>query len=282
LYAYPNNVNRSGEAVAEWSEAYGFVPMVMVKHIDLGFDYGFSETHIAQSKIRELDDLTSLLSDQIRKSVNPIWLYKGIKAPATRPGFPETVATANVPEPWREEQRALYTGADADAKALVADLDIQYTIEHIRQIYYAIEVDYPELRLTQVAPDVNISGRALRLARQPVESKIITRRAVYDAKLEAALRMAISIGGYRGIFKGFGLDSYAKGDEEFHIAERPIFEEDPEDEALSESRLWEAATSAVNLGVPLRNFLQMKGYSDEELDELLKGMQDASAREEGL
>ena len=268
LYAWPGNEDRKGNVVAEWSEPYGFVPLVMVKHSDLGFEFGFAETHVAQSRIRELDDLTSMLSDQIRKTINTPWLFTGIKQNSSL-SFGETAATTSSPEPWREEHRAIYTTNDnAKAQALVAPLDIENVITHIDAIYGSLEADYPELRLNQVSPDTQISGRALRLARQPLEGRLLERRAVYDSKLEAALKMAIAIGGHRGIYTGFDLGSYQKGDLDFKIAERPVFESDPEDEVLAEKALWESAEKAVALGISLRSYLSDRGYSEEQLDKL--------------
>src|SRR5690606_6064623 len=92
---YPWN----GQA-AEWVEPYGFIPLVLIHHNDVGLDWGWSELHPARSKIHELDDLASMLSDQVRKSINTVWLFTGDK-PSSAPSLAGRTATADLPEPGR-------------------------------------------------------------------------------------------------------------------------------------------------------------------------------------
>jgi hypothetical protein len=63
LYAW------NGE-IAEWVQPYGFVPLVMVQHNNVGLDWGWSIYHSALPKIREVDDMASALGDYVRKMVN--------------------------------------------------------------------------------------------------------------------------------------------------------------------------------------------------------------------
>jgi hypothetical protein len=79
---YTERVSRSGETVnyetflngkewgwygnpSQWSVAYGFIPLVMVKHQDVGLDWGWSELQAGLPKFREIDDIASALDDQI-------------------------------------------------------------------------------------------------------------------------------------------------------------------------------------------------------------------------
>jgi hypothetical protein len=55
---------------AEWDYPYGFTPMVVFQHNNVGLDFGWSELFPGLSKFREVDDLASKLSDQIRKMVD--------------------------------------------------------------------------------------------------------------------------------------------------------------------------------------------------------------------
>ncbi|MDD2920996.1 MAG: hypothetical protein PHQ36_01810, partial [Anaerolineales bacterium] len=131
---------------AEWSEPYGFVPLVVFQHNNVGLDFGWSELFPGLSKFREVDDISSKLSDQIRKMVDSGWLFSGVsnKSQATPKASGETPSNNN-PEPGREEIPALYGPVGASATPLVAPLDIAATSAYIKDILAVIEEDYPEL-----------------------------------------------------------------------------------------------------------------------------------------
>lgn len=250
--------------VAEWAEPYGFVPMVALQHKNVGLQWGWSELHQGLGKIREADDMTSLLNDQVRKIVNAPWLFTGVADPGRTPRASATPAVAAQPEPGREETPALYTtNENAKAQALVAPLDIEQTSNHIQTVLKDIERDYPELTIDLRNYEQDISGRALRIHRQPVEDRVKERRAGYDHALVRAFQMALAIGGMRGYdgYSGFGLDSYQAGDLDMRIADRPVFTQDSEDEMMVLKSFYEAATAAANAGdgVPLALFLEKHG-----------------------
>ncbi|KKN57458.1 hypothetical protein LCGC14_0561700, partial [marine sediment metagenome] len=188
-----------------WREPYGFVPMVHIQHNDVGLEWGWSELHPSRSKMHELDDLASLLSDQIRKSVNAKWFFAGIKGSSPNVTMGSVPKTTARPEPGREEEMAIYS-PDPNSKAfpLVAPVDIEGATLHISEILKDLERDYPELKFDALRSLGDISGRALRIARQPAETKVLQRRANYDDGLKRVLQMAVSIGGFRSLF-GFNL-----------------------------------------------------------------------------
>lgn len=240
-----------GDAGAQWAEPYGFVPLVLVQHLNVGLDWGYSELLAGLSKIREVDDLASKLSDQIRKSVDAPWLFAGVTRPSATPQTTPTTPTATVPQPQREEIPALYANdANAKAQALVAPLDIAAVAARIGDIVTELERDYPELRADISTASGDASGRALRVARQQVTSKILMRRAGYDDGLVRAQQMAIAIGGMRGYdgYAGFSLDSYAAGALDHRIGDRPVFAPDPLDDLEITAAFWTAAQAAKNAG----------------------------------
>jgi hypothetical protein len=253
---------------AEWSEPYGFIPMVHIKHNNVGLDWGQSEYHGAYSKINEANDQGSMLSDQIRKTINPKWLFSGVKAGTTGSGTPRVSTTPTVthPQPGREQSDALYSdNPDAKAQALVAPLDIEGALANISKIIEAIEAEYPELKFDDLRTRGELSGVALRIARQPIETKVNQRRGNYDNALARAQQMAVAIGGFRGLFPGFGLDSFARGELDHSIGSRPVFSVDPLQE-LEESRaFWEAAGLATTAGARLDSFLRDMGWSEERI-----------------
>ena len=254
--------------VATWSNAYGFVPFVQIKHVDVGLPFGWSELHPGAGRMREIDEMTSMLSDHLRKVIDPLWLMKGIDRP--KQDLSSTLPTRTTPEPDREEVRALWDiKIDASAEALTTTLDITAVIEHIDKMMGSLEADYPEIRPDLVTPGSTISGRALRIARQPMERRILQRRANYDAAVVTAQEMAISVGGYRNYYP-FNLDSYEKGDLQHHVADRPVFMEDPEDKASASKGFWEAAKLAVETGISLEYYLETQGWSEEEIENAIR------------
>jgi len=103
-YAWPEHVNRDGNPVAVWSEPYGFVPLVLTQHINVGMDWGWSEFHASLSKFREVDDLASKLDDQIRKTVDAKWAVIGMPKPKDTPSVKGRAITTDNEEPGRDEE----------------------------------------------------------------------------------------------------------------------------------------------------------------------------------
>jgi hypothetical protein len=274
-YAWPDNVMSDGEndsAVAKWEEPYGFIPMVVIQHNDVGLEWGWSELHPAQSKIREADDLASKLSDQIRKSIAAPMLLAGVTAPSEKPTMPQTTRTANNPQPGREELPFVYGPMGASAHKLYSDINIEQTAAYIQDILKSIEGDYPELRVDPRNITGDISGRALRILRQDADDKINERRPLYDDALTRALQMAVSIGAMRGYpeFSNFGLDSYQNGDMDFRIGKRPVFTKDPSEDLDYESQFWDVAMKAKNSGMGIPMYLEMHGWEQDDVDKFLE------------
>ena len=255
---YPWN----GQA-AEWVEPYGFIPLVVIQHNNVGLDWGWSELHPALAKIREVDDLASLLTDQIRITVKAPWLFTG----ADKAKNPIQVAgrdsTDDIPEPGREEMLILYAKDPATkAQALIANLDIAGVLAHIEALLRELERDYPEMRFDNLRLTGTVSGRTLQVARQPVETKVLQRRAIYDDALVRAQNMAVAIAGYRRQVEGFGLGSYAAGQLDHHIDARPVFDVSQADRDEEEAAFWTNAGLALEAGMPLEIYLRRHGWHE--------------------
>lgn len=262
-----------GEQPATWQEPYGFVPMVLIQHLNVGLEFGMSALHSGRSKIMEVDDLMTMISDQIRKTVNPVYLMKGMKRgtlTTTGASATTTGATDTRPHPGREELKAIWNApSDAKAEALLAPLNLQHALAHVGNILQQLENDYPELRVDAHASS-GTSGRALRIARQQTGVLVKARRQGYDAALVKAQAMAVAIGGWRSYkgYEGFGLDSYAQGALEHTIADRPVFESDPLDIEEVEAAFWSAAKIAVDSGANLAGYLKARGWTEEQIEEM--------------
>lgn len=284
MVTYREEVTRDGDSVVyqtyrdkspyawdengeEWTNEYGFVPMIFVQHNDVGLEWGWAEIHAARSKIHELDDIASKLSDYIRKTIDPIWFITGAKKGASEPKVEKETPTSDRPEPGREKVPVIYAPKDAKADAMIAPLDIEQSLSHIKMIMEEVERDYPELQMDIWTVSGERSGRALRLARQRAETKVTQRRAAYDDAMVRANQMAVAIAGMRGYegFDGFSLDSYLSGDLNHHIGKRPVFAVDPQDDAEIERAFWLAAKAAKEAGMPLLIWLDRQGWSEEDI-----------------
>lgn len=245
-----------------WAIPYGFVPLVLVPHLDVGLGWGWSELHAGLTKVREADDAASLLNDQIRKLVNAPWLFSGLNKPAETPQTRET---------GREDIPAFYGPSGATATALVAPLDIAATSARIQDVIADLERDYPELRFDRLRAQGDASGEALRIARQPAEAKFLGRRVGYDDGSRRIHQMAVAIGGWRNYdgYSGFDLGSYDNNQLDHSIGERPVFGTDEAERLAQDTTFWAAAESAGRAGLPLTTYLRDAGWDEKRIQKLL-------------
>jgi outer membrane murein-binding lipoprotein Lpp len=157
-----------------------------------------------------------------------------------------------------------FLGAPADARVydLTYDLKIDQVVGLIAAINAEIERDYPELQM-DIWASGDTSGRALKVARQRVESKVQERRPGYDATLTAAQRIAMAIGGIRGYpgYEGLAADPREYGTVLDHtISHRPVFAPDPMDDIEEATAFWGMAGTATATGYPLEMLLEDEGY----------------------
>ena len=258
---------------SSWERPYGFVPMVLIQHNDVGLQWGWSEILPGQSKFREVDDVTSKLDDQIRKLVDSPWLMAGVSKPTVSPTASETTlistAALNRPQPGREEVPIFYGPEGATATPLVADLEIEEVSNHIGTIIKEIERDYPELRLTSLLNENvgAVSGRALEIARQPSESKVRQRRPNYYNALVRANQMAVAVAGFNGLNE-FNLNSFDAGLLDHNIGDLPIFTSgDFDRQELLGGRVTILKT-LTDAGASLEPAALLAGFSEDEAAQL--------------
>lgn len=267
---------------AEWKTPYGFIPLVLIQHIAVGRDWGLSEYETGRAKIDEANDLASKLHDQIRKIVDPVFLVTGGRLDSqngSKTSIPGATPTANNPQPGREDVNILTGPAGADVKPFIAPLDIEQTSKEIQNVLRELELDYPELELTRTWLDKSdLSGKALRTARQRTDIKAQDIRGRYDAALVRAQQMAVAIAGWRGLpeFDGFGLDSYAAGVLDHQVADRPVFARDPMDDLEERAEFWNVVTSIQATGGSLEAALLELGWDEQRAKEFVqRGRDDA-------
>jgi hypothetical protein len=299
MVTYCEEVTRDGESViyrtylngkewewngnpSAWSVDYGFVPLVTVKHQDVGLEWGWSELHAGLPKFREIDDIASALDDQIRKAVNAPWLFNFPKS-VSATTIARTQPTTTNREPGRAELPSLYVAQEsAKGQALIADLDIAAVSARISELQAELTRDYPELDLERHTASGDASGRALRYAQQPVAAKVQMRRAGYDSALVRAQQMAIAIGGWREYpgYEGFNLESYKAGALEHSIGERPVFAVDPLDKIEERTALWALIKAQVDTGYPLELAMRDQGFDEKKITAALKAAEAKKAEDQ--
>lgn len=253
---------------AEWTENYGFVPMVVVKHIDVGLEWGWAELLPGLAKLREADDQWSVIDDHIRVKHKAPWLFN-FKKPTATPAPANAAPTFETPQPGREDLNALYIDKEqAKGQALVADLQIEHALTNLAQIIAQLEKDYPEIRdeLYKVGGQ-DASGKAIRILREPVELRASERRSVYDSALVRAQMMAVSIGAQKGYpgFEAFSATSFQEGRLTHSIAARPVFRIDPAEKIEQETAFWKAAQEAEKAHVAVEVWLEMQGWDADKI-----------------
>lgn len=211
-YAYYEDA--AGNPVAEWPNEYGFVPLVIVPHKDVGLIWGANVFHTSVSKIDELNDAASLLNDQVRKAVNLVWYYAGVAKKDE----------LNISVDQKDGIPAVYGPVGSQPHPMVANLDLAAALQNVQAILIEIERDMPELSLHRIREGGNLTAPGIEAGYSDAIEKIVEARGNYDDGLVRALQMGISIGGYNRYdnFLPFSLDSYRMGNLEFTIAERPV------------------------------------------------------------
>ena len=265
-----------------WSEQYGFIPFVMIQHNNVGSSWGWPEVHAALSKINELEDLASKLSDYIRKVVDPVWLFNFKKPKVDADMQMQTEnASANRPYPGREEMPAIYVpNPQANAIPLVTDMiDVEKTLMAINGILSELERDFPELQMDIWSVGGYTTGTAMKTARQRVERKVQQRRPNYDGALIRAHKMALSIGSQRSYDGYSGFDGELTDDKFDHSipADRIIFEADALEELDKKKKFWDTLINVLSKAkgqIPPEMVLKDFGWSDDKIKEYLEAAEE--------
>jgi hypothetical protein len=259
---YPPGTPDSARVGGEWSESYGFVPLIVTNHRDMGAGWGWSEFQPGLSRFREVDDLASRLHDQIDKVIQAPQLVSGVTAKEVQEWDDAT---------GRHDLPYLFTeAAAASATSLAGDLDIAGTAAEIAAMLLDLERMYPELKADEAGADA--SGAARRIAREKVEATVIERRAIYDAALVRAHQMAFSIAvlkgypGYEGLPGGEPDALYESGAFDHAIGSRPVFTLTAAERLEEATARGAAVQGFVNAGFSFRQALIEVGYTETQAD----------------
>ncbi len=270
LYAWDGNIDDAGKPVFQWSVFYGFVPLVITQHKNVGKNWGLCEFHAEDGKISEINDEASLLNDQIRKTINVKWLANW-KKPEAALKIKSAVPTLSEHEPEREDTNIIYIDKDtAKLQPFVAPLDIDKVLANISKMLDELEDDLPELKSEVWSGGSGPSDSTILAARGRVEGKVEKRRAGYDTGFIRAVQMAITIGAVNGYpdYKNFTVDSYKTGQLDFSISPRPAFPPQPS-EILAEKQAFWKGWGEVKDTVPFKTYARDMGWSDEKIKQAM-------------
>lgn len=260
-YAYLED--EQGNGLSEWPNPYGFVPIEWTQHRNLGMKFGAVSFHNSRSKIDNINDIVSLIHDNVRKNVLTKYAVKGL-APATdSAGSPQTISLSS---DMRDTVPFLKLGTDGDIFPIRSELDIMGAMNVVESMMREIENDLPQLTLSrlQESASTSMSGTAIEnLAADGVDI-IQAIQSNYIAGLGSATKMAISIAGFRRYpqFRAYNLNSYEAGNLDFDIRPRPIFQDKLGTKDNIELTMQAASNPASRL------LLAKLGYSEEEIEEL--------------
>lgn len=253
----------------DWTEEYDFIPFIWHQHRDMGLGAGWSEMQPSLSKLYELDDIASKIDDQVRKMVDCPWLFAGV----TEANLVVTYGNSEDPKsPKTTVPIICVESPDVKPTPLIAPLDIAAASAHCMKILEDLERNHEELQADMATASGDASGRALRVARERVEARVAARRAGYDDALVRAYQMAISIGARKGYpgYEAFSADSYANGELDLAIGDRPVFAVDKMDHLEERTAFWTMVDKAVATGVPLEIVLEDEGWSPERIHKIVE------------
>ena len=215
LFAYTQELGDTAQA--QYPNPYGFVPVVKAPYKTLGYKFGVNAFNAQVGKINALNDMASLLGDNLRNAVNVLFFAKGIM---------KNGLTTNQDEPNRDDVRVVYSSnKDADLVPLMAQIDWAGVGQTIGGMLIELEQDLPILGLDRIRKGANLTEPGVRSASADMVKQVESVESSLDDGLVRASQMAVSIGAYRGYtaFTAFTLDSYERGDLDFVIETRDIF-----------------------------------------------------------
>jgi hypothetical protein len=268
---YPDETPDRRKVGPEWTENYGFVPLVFVPNRNVnGTGWGWSELHAATSKMRELDDLASKLDDQIRKLVDSAVVLQRSREFRRPDGFLYRSRPTTTRSPAGRASRAYSNSPESKAMALVAPLDISATAAHIKSILTELERDHPELqadmatfRETQAAVPCGSPGKRSKRWSLPAACRMTT--AWCGCIRCASHRGDEGVSRLRGFFGG----QLRQWRTRSQIGERPVFAVDALDRLEEEQSRATLIKTLTDSGLPLAATLRRAGLAEDEIELIL-------------
>lgn len=179
----------------EYPNELQFVPVVEVEHLRTGDEFGECTFQQVVPLIDEVNELASYLADIIKKHAEAQWIVMGGEAS----------------DLVKSGDNVWFMPAGADAKALVAGIDIPGVLDFIRAIRDEVHGGLPELAFDELKSKTQIATATLELQLMELVLKIKRTRPNYDHGLADALRLAGRAGAQLGIQELAVLDDEGLG-----------------------------------------------------------------------
>lgn len=203
----------TGELVSERPNEYGFVPIEHGKFRDNGSLYGINSFFAQQQKIDEVNDIASLLNDNIRNTVQQLYHAKGVNKGG--------LAT-NIDEPSRDDIKIVYTRSDGEIKPITNALNIEGALAAIDSQLKEIEADTPVLRLHMLTDMSVVTEPSARSMYTSAINRILEVQSNLDTPLERAINKALAIDGYRNRNTRYSRDTYSITGYDYEIKPREV------------------------------------------------------------
>lgn len=253
---YPFYTNAAGKKVSRYRNKYGFVPLSVGPHMDIGLTYGANSFFNSVRKIDELNDLASLIDDAIRRNVDNVYFFAGVtgKSSLRSPEGRE-----------RDEVLALYAkDANAKAQSLSPQLDIKSALEALVELQGEIEKDNPILAFPTIRSQVrDVSGIAVQVLYSDAAGVFADAGENYDDILVQAHKMGFAMGAVEGWddYESFADDTFLISNDTGHhsILARPVVKDE-----ISEH---DKVNFLIQSNAPQDMTWQALGYDDDQIEE---------------
>ena len=228
-----------GKLAEEYSGEYKYfteVPVIQIKHIDIGESYGLHTWHNIQAQMDAVNEIASYLWLILQRYGEPTLIASG-------PKKPEKIV--------RRDGNVIYVGMDGDLRILEYMGNVlPQIIEFSKIVTDYIQNSMPELSLNKIRDLGNLSGYAVSMHLADMIAKIEELRGNYADGIEYANALALKA----------RLKSNAPIEEfQNDIIYQPIL---PEDEISK----WAVNRQRLDLGIESRqSIMREEGYTEEEI-----------------
>lgn len=265
--ARPDYEHFAGGRVAdEYPNPYGFVPVTHGLFRYNGNLYGVNAFWAQRGKIDEMNDVASVLHDNMRNALEQIYHAKGVSK-----GNLQT----NRDEPTRDMIRIIYTASNTELVPLLKSIDVSGATTTLDRMADELAADLPVLSLHTLRDMSEISAPAIRAAYSDAVSRIEETQSNLDVAFERAIAMALAIEGFRGRLPGFNLNYYTDNAWEFHIGNREIIHSE-----MSDFEVVQALATITPDSPTAELALKRMDFSQDEIDKVIADAQ--STRQSAL
>lgn len=259
-----------------------FVPIVQVKHLDMGGDFGAGGYTLHLEDIDEGNLLATRLHAMLFRHNNVTWALRAnaMDSKTGRPLPPPNIGTTlhgSTDDPTTVElggEKFMQLPGLSSLESLVPKLDYDATLKTLQDHMRHLRTELPELSYYALFELSDLSGVALRLMLTAAIARGLEVRGNHEDGLVRAHQMALTIGDKIGAFEGFeDAGSYEAGDYEHQFADRNLI-------ALSREEIAELATAETGAGIPLNVSLKESGKSDAFIMEVEEAAREQAERQQ--